>query len=104
MHDAISRPSHRAVLPNQIGRREWAVEHGDLADRALEVGVAGQRADRERSRPWAGHDFELRERHAAAQPHQMRALAAQLGAIGDPGYALAEKALKVAEQEADRKP
>ena len=63
MHDAISRPSHRAVLPNQIGRREWAVEHGDLADRALEVGVAGQRADRERSRPWAGHDFELRERH-----------------------------------------
>jgi hypothetical protein len=34
----------------------------------------------------------------------MRALAAQLRAIGDQEYALAEKALKVAEQEADRKP
>ena len=37
-------------------------------------------------------------------PYPMRALAAQLRAIGDQGYALAEKALKVAEQEADRKP
>ena len=37
-------------------------------------------------------------------PYPMRALAAQLRAIGDQGHALAEKALKVAEQEADRKP
>ena len=37
-------------------------------------------------------------------PYPMRALAAQLRAIGDQGYALAEKALKVAEEEADRKP
>ena len=36
-------------------------------------------------------------------PYPMRALAAQLRAIGDQGYALAEKALKVAEEEADRK-
>ena len=36
-------------------------------------------------------------------PYPMRALAAQLRAIGDQGYALAEKALKVAEQGADRK-
>jgi hypothetical protein len=35
-------------------------------------------------------------------PYPMRALAAQLRAIGDRGYALAEQALKVAEQEADR--
>ena len=33
----------------------------------------------------------------------MRALAAQLRAIGDQGYALAEKALKVAEDEAGSK-
>jgi hypothetical protein len=32
----------------------------------------------------------------------MRALAAQLRAIGDQGYALAEKAMKVAEDEAAR--
>jgi hypothetical protein len=36
-------------------------------------------------------------------PYPMRALAAQLRAIGDQGYALAEKALRVAEEEADRK-
>jgi hypothetical protein len=36
-------------------------------------------------------------------PYPMRALAAQLRAIGDQGYALAEKALKVAEGEAERK-
>ena len=36
-------------------------------------------------------------------PYPMRALAAQLRAIGDQGSALAEKAMKVAEQEADRK-
>ena len=36
-------------------------------------------------------------------PYPMRALAAQLRAIGDQGYALAEKAMKVAEQEAGRK-
>jgi hypothetical protein len=36
-------------------------------------------------------------------PYPMRALAAQLRAIGDQGYALAEKAMKVAEEEADRK-
>lgn len=36
-------------------------------------------------------------------PYPMRALAAQLGAIGDHGYAPAEKALNVAEHEADRK-
>ena len=36
-------------------------------------------------------------------PYPMRALAAQLRAIGDQGYALAEKALKVAKEEADRK-
>ena len=35
-------------------------------------------------------------------PYPMRALAAQLRAIGDQGYALAEKAMKVAEEEADR--
>ena len=35
-------------------------------------------------------------------PYPMRALAAQLQAIGDQGYALAEKAMKVAEDEADR--
>ena len=36
-------------------------------------------------------------------PYPMRALAAQLRAIGDQGYALGEKALKVAEGEAERK-
>ena len=36
-------------------------------------------------------------------PYRMRALAAQLLAIGDQGYALAEAARKVAEGEADRK-
>jgi uncharacterized protein (DUF1778 family) len=36
-------------------------------------------------------------------PYPMRAVAAQLRAIGDQGYALAEKALKVAEEEANRK-
>ena len=36
-------------------------------------------------------------------PYPMRALAAQLRAIGDQGYALAEQALKVAESEADQK-
>jgi hypothetical protein len=36
-------------------------------------------------------------------PYPMRALAAQLRAIGDQGYALAEKALKVAEEQADQK-
>jgi Ribbon-helix-helix protein, copG family len=38
-----------------------------------------------------------------ANPYPMRALAAQLQAIGDQGYALAEKALRVAEGEAERK-
>jgi hypothetical protein len=32
-------------------------------------------------------------------PYPMRALAEQLRAIGDQGYALAEKAMKVAEEE-----
>jgi hypothetical protein len=41
---------------------------------------------------------------AGDNPYPMRALAAQLRAIGDPGYALAEKALKVAAEEAERKP
>ena len=36
-------------------------------------------------------------------PYPMRPLAAQLRAIGDQGYALAEQALKVAESEADQK-
>jgi hypothetical protein len=36
-------------------------------------------------------------------PYPMRALAAQLRAIGDQGYALAEKALKVAEEQVDQK-
>jgi hypothetical protein len=36
-------------------------------------------------------------------PYPMRDLAEQLRAIGDPGYALAELALKVAEDEADRR-
>jgi Ribbon-helix-helix protein, copG family len=36
-------------------------------------------------------------------PYPMRTLAAQLRAIGDQGYALAEQAMKVAEEEADRK-
>ena len=35
--------------------------------------------------------------------YPMRALAEELRAIGDQGYALAEKALKVAEDEAERK-
>jgi hypothetical protein len=35
-------------------------------------------------------------------PYPMRTLAAQLRAIGDQGYALADQALKVAEQEAAR--
>ncbi len=35
--------------------------------------------------------------------YPVRALAAQLRAIGDQGYALAEKATKVAEEEAERK-
>jgi hypothetical protein len=35
-------------------------------------------------------------------PYPMRDLAEQLRAIGDQGYALAEKALKVAEDEANR--
>lgn len=35
-------------------------------------------------------------------PYPMRALAAQLRAIGDQGYALAEKAMKVAAEEAAR--
>jgi hypothetical protein len=36
-------------------------------------------------------------------PYPMRALAAQLRAIGDQGHALADKALRAAEEEADRK-
>jgi hypothetical protein len=36
-------------------------------------------------------------------PYPMRDLAEQLRAIGDQGHALAEKALKVAEDEADRR-
>jgi hypothetical protein len=36
-------------------------------------------------------------------PYPMRALAEELRAIGDQGYAPAEKALKVAEDEAERK-
>jgi hypothetical protein len=36
-------------------------------------------------------------------PYPMRDLAEQLRKLGDQGYALAEKALKVAEDEADRK-
>ena len=36
-------------------------------------------------------------------PYPLRTHAAQLRAIGDQGYALAEKALKVAEDEADRR-
>jgi uncharacterized protein (DUF1778 family) len=36
-------------------------------------------------------------------PYPMRTLAAQLRAMGDQGYALAEKALKVAEEEGERK-
>jgi uncharacterized protein (DUF1778 family) len=40
---------------------------------------------------------------AEENPYPMRALAAQLRAIGDQGYALAEKAMKVAEEEAERK-
>ena len=36
-------------------------------------------------------------------PYPMRALAAQLRAIGDQGYALAERATRVAEEEAERK-
>ena len=36
-------------------------------------------------------------------PYPMRALAEQLRAIGDQGYELAAKALKVAEDEAERK-
>jgi hypothetical protein len=35
-------------------------------------------------------------------PYPMRALAAQLRAIGDQGYPLAEKAMEVAEDEAGR--
>jgi uncharacterized protein (DUF1778 family) len=35
-------------------------------------------------------------------PYPIRALAAQLRAIGDQGYALADKPLKVAEEEAGR--
>jgi Ribbon-helix-helix protein, copG family len=40
---------------------------------------------------------------ADGNPYPMRTLAAQLRAIGDQGYALAEKALKAAEDEAERK-
>ncbi|MFZ0976587.1 MAG: DUF1778 domain-containing protein [Solirubrobacteraceae bacterium] len=40
---------------------------------------------------------------ADENPYPMRALATQLRAIGDQGYALAEKALKVAEDEAGSK-
>ena len=36
-------------------------------------------------------------------PYPMRTLAAQLRAMGDQGQALADKALKAAEEEADRK-
>ena len=36
-------------------------------------------------------------------PYPMRALAAQLRAIGDQGYALAEKAMRVAQDEVERK-
>ena len=36
-------------------------------------------------------------------PYPMPALAAELRAIGDQRYALAEKALKVAEEQSDRK-
>ena len=39
---------------------------------------------------------------ADENPYPMRALAAQLRAIGDQGYALAENAMKVAEEQADR--
>jgi hypothetical protein len=36
-------------------------------------------------------------------PYPMRDLAEQLRAIGDQGYGLAEKAMKVAEEEAERR-
>jgi hypothetical protein len=36
-------------------------------------------------------------------PYPLRDLAAQLRKIGDQGYAIAEKTLKVAEDEAERK-
>jgi hypothetical protein len=44
----------------------------------------------------------MRARMASdTNPYPMRALAEELRAIGDMGYALAEKALKVAEDEAE---
>ena len=46
---------------------------------------------------------DARAMAADDNPYPMRALAAQLRAIGDQGYALAEAALRVAEGEADRK-
>jgi hypothetical protein len=46
----------------------------------------------------------MRARMASDQnPYPMRDLAEQLRKIGDQGYALAEQALKVAEDEADRR-
>jgi Protein of unknown function (DUF1778) len=39
---------------------------------------------------------------AGDNPHPMHTLAAQLRAIGDQGYALAEKAMRIDEEEADR--
>ena len=44
----------------------------------------------------------MRAAIAEDNPYPMRALAAQLHAIGDQGYALAEKAMKVAKEEAER--
>ena len=45
----------------------------------------------------------MRARMATDKPLPDGALAEELRAIGDQGYALAEKALKVAEDEAERK-
>ena len=49
-------------------------------------------------------DALMRARMASDDnPYPMRTLAEQLRALGDQGYPLAEKAMKVAEEEADRK-
>jgi hypothetical protein len=47
----------------------------------------------------------MRARMASdTNPYPMRYLAEQLRSIGDQGYALAERAMKIAEDEAGRKP
>ena len=79
MHNRSSKPSSQRLLSSA----------GCTAVRVAAENLAGARHDG----PMTGDD----------NPYPMHALGAQLRAIGNQGYPLAEKALKVAEEEAERK-